>query len=83
MSTDKMEKVIYRGIDISCSWEYQQDMRQIHKIETIRMLRECVDMFIDHGITSKVLHSVALYAPDMFLEWEIHGDKLITKITPL
>ena len=80
MSTDV---TLYRGINISCSWEYQRDMRQIHKVETIRMLRECVDMFIDHGITSKVLHSVALYAPDLFLEWNIHGDKLITHTSKL
>jgi hypothetical protein len=75
MSTDK---VIYRGIDVT---PFQETYGHKHNSLTAR--KEYVDLYIDHGIINKVLHSDPDFRPTMFMEWEIHGDKLIMKMSKL
>jgi hypothetical protein len=88
MNTDNLNRrwvdTSHRGIDFKFTWEYRRDMFSIHKLDVTRQMKECIDLYIDHGITNKVIYSHdKLHAPDMFMEWEVHGDKLITRMSRL
>jgi hypothetical protein len=72
----------YRGINFGYSWDYQRDMFAVHRLDVSRMLKECIDLFIDHGVTHRLIHPLDLFThPVMLLQWEVHGDKLITKMS--
>jgi hypothetical protein len=72
----------YRGITFAYSYDYQRDMFDSQKLSAERMLKECIDLYIDHGITHRLIHPLDLFThPVMLLQWEVHGDKLITKMS--
>jgi hypothetical protein len=74
--------VTYRGINFSYSYDYQRDMFRQHKLDVVRMLKECIDLYIDNGLTHRLIHPIDLFSsPVMLLQWEVHGDKLITKMS--
>jgi hypothetical protein len=72
----------YRGIDYTMTNEYQRFMFSIDKGDMLAGLKEIIDLYIDHGITSKIIHSRdLLFNTNYFYEWEVHGDRLITKMS--
>lgn len=78
------DNTTYRGIDYSRCWEYQRDcyMKNTTMPAVILLLKECIDLYIDHGITHKLIHSLdILSCPPMLMQWHVAGDRLITNMS--
>jgi hypothetical protein len=71
----------HRGIDYRFTWEYSRDMFTIHDLDATRLMKECIDLYIDHGITNRIIYSKNNHTA--FMEWEVHGNKLMTKVSRL
>jgi hypothetical protein len=49
----------YRGFEISYSEDLAKDLLAVHGLYADREQRECVDLYLDFGITLKYVHPVS------------------------